>query len=282
MKTCKVIKTLKIKLLHLLSVFVFFCSIEVGFSEGEVRQPVKGDADYPNGRTSERHEQKVAAIRSGHYDLVLIGDSITAAIGDGSGEWEPLKAVWQKHYVSRKAINLGYGSSRTEHILWNLHNGELDFAQSPKVFMLLIGTNNTDDQHYKTVHTAEQVFDGTKAIVDLIRSRHPSSKVLVLRILPAGCPRDTTKYGRKYNRSQSAWEAMRRAGELTAGLADGKSVFWLDVGHVFLREDGTINSDLMPDLIHPNAEGAEAMAQAIAPTLDQLMGGNSGEGAAKN
>ncbi|MCX6925351.1 MAG: GDSL-type esterase/lipase family protein, partial [Verrucomicrobia bacterium] len=81
-----------------------------------------------------------------------------------------------------------------------------------------------------------------------------------------------TAYHRKYNRSAKALEATRRAGELTAQLADGKQVFWLDVNHVFLCPDGTINTNLMPDLIHPNAAGAEAWAQAIEPTLAQLMG----------
>jgi lysophospholipase L1-like esterase len=55
-------------------------------------------------------------------------------------------------------------------------------------------------------------------------------------------------------------------------LADGKQVFWLDVNPVFLRPDGSINTDLMPDLIHPNAAGAEAWAQAIEPTLMKLLG----------
>ncbi|MCP6726257.1 hypothetical protein NL526_29810, partial [Klebsiella pneumoniae] len=62
------------------------------------------------------------------------------------------------------------------------------------------------------------------------------------------------------------------AGLMAAGLADGKHVFWLDINHVFLKPDGTINPDLMPDLIHPNAAGHEAMAQAIEPLLAELLG----------
>jgi len=231
-----------------------------------------GDADYPQPSPSARHNQKVAAAKAGNYDLVLIGDSITQTVGELDGEWAPLKAVWGKHFAPRHALNLGYSGYRTENILWNLQNGELDFTNSPKVAILLIGTNNTDDQHYKTVHTAEQVFAGTKAIVDLIRQRHPTTKILVLRIFPCGGPGAQTSYHRKYNRSAKCVEAYRRAGEMTVQLADGQHVFWLDIGHVFLRLDGTINTDLMPDLIHPNAAGAEAWAQAVEPTLAQLMG----------
>jgi hexosaminidase len=234
--------------------------------------PQPGDADFPQPTPSARHTQKVAAVKSGQYDLVLIGDSITQTVGELDGEWAPLRAVWQKHYAPRNALNLGYSGYRTENILWNLENGELDFARAPKVAMLLIGTNNTDDQHYPRVHTAEQVFAGTKAIVDLIRGRHPTTKIIVLRIFPCGGPGDKTSYHRRYNRSAKCVEAYRKAGEMTARLADGKNVFWLDVGHVFLQPDGTIDTRLMPDLIHPNAAGAEAWAQAVEPTLAKLLG----------
>ena len=231
-----------------------------------------GDADYPMPSPGARHDQKVEAIKTGYFDLVLIGDSITQTLGDSDGEFAPLRTVWDKYYAPRHALNLGYSGYRTENILWNLQNGELGFAQSPKVAMLLIGTNNTDDQHYRTVHTAEQVFAGTKAIVELIQKRHPTTKILVLNIFPCGGPEDQTPYQRKYNRSAQCIEANRRAGALTAQLADGQNVFWLDIGHVFLRTDGSINTDLMPDLIHPNAAGAEAWAQAVEPTLARLMG----------
>lgn len=234
--------------------------------------PQPGDADFPMPSPCERHTQKVEAIKTGNYDLVMIGDSITQCVGDADGEWTPLKAVWDKHYAPRHAINLGYSGYRTENILWNLENGELDFKTPPKVVVLLIGTNNTDDQHYPRVHTAEQVFAGTKAIVDLIRQRLPTTKIIVLEILPCGGPDDKTTYSRKYNRSAAAIESVRRAGELAAKLADDKQVFWLDVNYVFLRPDGTVNTDLMPDMIHPNAAGAEARAQAIEPLLSQLMG----------
>jgi hypothetical protein len=38
---------------------------------------------------SERHTEKVAAVKSGEYDLVLIGDSITHTVGDSAGNTSP-------------------------------------------------------------------------------------------------------------------------------------------------------------------------------------------------
>lgn len=234
--------------------------------------PKPGDADYPTPAPSPRHEEKVVAVQKGHYDLVLIGDSITHTLGELGGKYEPLKKVWERHFAPRNAINLGHNGYRTEQILWNLQNGELEFAQSPKVAILLIGTNNSDDRHFAKVHTPEEILAGTKAIVDCIRQRHPTTRILVLRIFPRGGDSETGASPPAFNSSTKCIEICRKAGELTAQLADGKQVFWLDVNHVFLRPDGTINTNLMWDLLHPSPEGAEAWAQAVEPTLARLMG----------
>jgi len=234
--------------------------------------PRLGDADFPTPSPSERHTEKVAAVRSGHYDLVLIGDSITQTLGELGGKYEPLRAVWDRHFGPRRAINLGYNGYRTEQILWNLQNGELDFAESPKVAIVLIGTNNSDERHFAKVHSAEEILAGTKAIVELIHKRHPTTKILVLRIFPRGGDAEKGASPPAFNSSAQCITTCRRAGELTSRLADGKQVFWRDVNYVFLRPDGTINTELMWDLLHPSPAGAEAWAQAIEPTLAQLMG----------
>ena len=245
------------------------CSLQLCFAQQT--KPTLGDADFPKPSPSERHDKKVAAVKSGDFDLVLIGDSITHTLDHFPGKYEPLTAVWEKYYAPRKAINLGYSGYRTEQILWHLQNGELEFKRSPKVAMLLIGTNNLDDRNFDKVHTAEEVFAGTKAIVDLIRKRHPSTKVLVLRIFPRGGDDETSQSPPHFNSSKQCIDACVRAGELTKKLADEKHVFWLDVNDVFLRPDGKINTDLLWDLLHPSPAGAEAWTKAVLPTVDKLL-----------
>ena len=110
--------------------------------------------------------------------------------------------------------------------------------------------------------------------MDLICKRHPTSKVLVLRIFPRGGDSEKGVSPPEFKSSAKCIETCRRAGELTAQLADGKQVFWLDVNRIFLRPDGTINTNLMWDLLHPSPAGAEAWAQAVEPTLTRLMGDN--------
>jgi acetyl esterase/lipase/lysophospholipase L1-like esterase len=236
------------------------------------RAAAPGDADFPAPSPSGRHDEKVAAVKAGKFELLMVGDSITHCVGEIGGKYEPLKSVWEKYYAPRKAINLGYSGYRTEQILWHLQNGELDLAEAPKAAVVLIGTNNTDERHFKTVHTPEQIFAGTKAIVEEIRKRHPSTKILVLRIFPRGGDSEQGTGDGIFHASAECIERGRKAGELTAQLADGEHVFWLDVGRRFLRADGTINPDLMPDLLHPNAAGAEVWAQSVCEAVDQITG----------
>ncbi|MEI6515743.1 MAG: GDSL-type esterase/lipase family protein [bacterium] len=241
-------------------------------STAELGTGKPGDADYPAPSPSGRHNEKVAAVKSGNYDLVFIGDSITHTLDHFGGNYAKLEAVWDKYCAPRNAINLGYNGYRTEQILWNLQNGELDFKKSPKLFVLLIGTNNSDDRNFGTTHTPEQIFAGTKAIVELIRKRHPDSKVLVLRVFPRGGDAEKSAVSWSFHGSAKCIETCRRAGELTKQLADNKHVFWLDINPVFLKSDGTINTDMLWDLLHPSPAGAEAWVQAVEPMLTKLMG----------
>ena len=235
------------------------------------REPQLGDADFPRPSPSARHDQKVKEVRSKNYDVVMVGDSITHTLGELGGKYEPMKKVWNKHFLPLNTINLGYNGYRTEQILWNLQNGELEFKKSPKVFILLIGTNNTDDRHFKKVHNAEEIFTGTKAIVTTIQKRHPKTKILVLRIFPRGGDDEKGISPPAFNSSPKCIETCRQAGELTRQLADGKKVFWLDINHVFLQPDGNINTELMWDLLHPSPRGAETWVNAIMPTLRKLL-----------
>ncbi len=217
-----------------------------------------------------RHAEKIADLAATKYDLLLIGDSIIHTIGEYGGKYKPLEAVWKTHYAPRNAVNLGYSGARTENILWNLQSGLLE-GQNPRLAVLLIGTNDSDDRRFKTVHTPEEICAGTRAIVDTLLARCPETKVLILRIFPRGGDGEKGVGPGVFHSSEACIETARRAGELTRSLADDTRVFWLDVGHVFLNPDGTINTALMPDLLHPNAAGADAWTRAILPMVDRLM-----------
>lgn len=225
----------------------------------------------PQPGMAARHREKVEAARAARHDLLLIGDSITHNL-----DLPAYREVWNQFYAPRHALNLGYSGARTENILWNLANGELD-NQSPKVAVLLIGTNNSDDANYRVVHGPEEIAQGTRAVVALLRQRLPQTRILLLRIFPRS---NVYKDGDR-ERGSASRRALtnQRASELAAKLADGKMVHYLDVNHVFLRLDGSIDPGQMPDLLHPSPAGAMAWARAMEPTLAELMGDKSRDNA---
>lgn len=98
----------------------------------------------------------------------------------------------------------------------------------------------------------------------LLREKCPATKILLLRIFPR-----TNVYknpdGTECGSAEKRFATNLRAGELVAKLADGRSVFFLDVNHAFLRADGTLDPKLMP-------AGAPAWARAMEPVLCELFG----------
>jgi lysophospholipase L1-like esterase len=213
----------------------------------------------------QRHAAKVEQVKNHKFDLLLIGDSITHNLDNPE-----YQAVWNQFFAPRNAIGLGYSGGRTENTLWNLANGELE-GQAPKVAVVLIGTNNSDDANYRVVHTPEQIAEGTAAIVKLIKEKTPATRILLLRIFPR-----TNVYknpdGSERGSGTKRFQTNLRAGELVSQLADGKNIVYLDVNHAFIRPDGTLDPKLMPDQLHPSPEGALRWARAMEPTLAALFG----------
>ena len=240
---------LQLKLAHLLKVFL---DEKPGVDNSGINPATIAVA----GSNLKRHTGKLALAAIKKFDLIMIGNSITNNFENP--KYEP---VWNQFFAPRNALNLGYSGYRTENLIWNIQNGELD-GQSPKVIIIEIGTNNVDEKNYTTRHTAGQLAGGIGTIVKLLREKCPESKIIVMRCFP-GC------YGGPNPTSHRM--ILERASDLVSRLADGKSVFYCDVNHVFLNMDGSINHDRMSDWLHPTPAGAKAWAQAMEPLLSELM-----------
>jgi lysophospholipase L1-like esterase len=198
-----------------------------------------------------RHENFVAQAKQGGIDILFMGDSITDFWrGRGSN-------VWNKYYAPQHAANFGISGDRTQHVLWRIDNGELDGIK-PKVVVLMIGTNNTK-QNNRIVNTTAEIIQGVTAIVNDIRAKLPDSKILLLGIFPRGNLDDP----------QRAQVAV--VNTVLAKLDDGAMVRFLDIGPKFLEADGTLPKSIMPDSLHPNEHGYQIWADAMNPTLDEMM-----------
>lgn len=209
-----------------------------------------------------RHERFNEMSKEGKATLVFLGDSITQG-WEGKG-----LATWNKYYAKRNAVDFGIGGDRTEHVLWRLDHGNFD-GLKPKLIVLMIGTNNTghvgrpqQELNGATYAcTAEQTAEGVKAILDRLEKKVPDTKVLLLGIFPRG---------------EKPSDAMRQQNEKTnaiiANYADGKRVFYQDIGKTFLQPDGTLTREVMPDLLHLSEKGYDMWAEAIEPKIKELLG----------
>lgn len=196
-----------------------------------------------------RHEAIVAKSAKGEAELIFIGDSITHGWDTtGSGT-----KIWEKIYAPFNAINMGFGGDRIQHVLWRFEQGALD-GISPKVAVVMIGTNNWRD------NTHEEIAEGIRVICDQIKARLPKTKILLLGIFPRV--------------SSDPWAGANvvMANRLIEELDELKWIYYLDIGASFRDKRGRLLFDIMPDGLHPNENGYEIWAEAIRPKLSELMG----------
>jgi beta-glucosidase len=197
-----------------------------------------------------RHQEKLLVKdQMEKVDLVFLGDSITHAWEDKGNQ------VWQQNYAKRNALNIGFSSDRTENVLWRLQNGAVS-GISPKLLILMIGTNNTGHRQDKSQDTAL----GIKHILEFLNSQLPNTKVLLLAIFPRGATTDDPL--RKINDDIN---------NIIKDYGDGKRVHYLDINHIFLDNNGNLSETVMKDLLHPNKDQYQIWADAMEPQISSLM-----------
>src|SRR6478609_3972748 len=137
--------------------------------------PVDASSATPktgNAHFFELHEKFLARGKAGPIGVLFLGDSITEG-------WAKAPHIWAHYYGQWQPANFGIGGDQTQHVIWRIENGELDGIH-PKVVVLMLGTNNSG------AHTGEQIAGADRKIVDMIRTRLPETKVLLLAIFPRG------------------------------------------------------------------------------------------------
>ena len=209
--------------------------------------------DYPTNWMA-RHEENVAAAKRGGVDILFLGDSIT----DG-WHWDTGgRRIWEKTFAARHAANFGIGYDRIQNVLWRMENGELD-GISPRVVVLLIGTNNTgNEDDGKPRNTTPEIVAGISNLVQRIESRLPRARIILFGIFPRGEKNDPIR------------EQVKAVNAGISKLANGKIKF-MDIGDKFLTTDGTLPRELFHDLLHPNEKGYRIWADAMDPALDETM-----------
>ena len=177
---------------------------------------------------------------------------------------------------------LAIGGDQTQHLLFRLMNGELNFTlpygknplrdDATAIYLLHIGTNNLG-----AGFTEEQTSRGILAVVRWLLE-NTSGRVVVLGLLPRGdgfklvkkCPTRCDSNGKPF---KSFLPAIRKVNDaLSSTLASSKwathegRLSFVDCGAEFTRSPSLgeeVDSSMMPDLLHPNVGGHLAIAKCL-------------------
>jgi lysophospholipase L1-like esterase len=211
--------------------------------------PIKGgEPNEPSDAPwSAAHARHLLRARVGEIDLLLIGDSITAC---WSVEGQP---AWNELLAPYRPAEFGIGGDRTEHVLWRLQHGAVD-GLKPRLVVLLIGTNNLGGPQ------PPQIVEGVAAILRELRERLPQSHVLLMALLP--------------RELQADHPTRRLLAEANAGLARfaDEQTTYVDLGPKYVLADGTLRTDLLPDLLHLSPAGYRIWAEAVVAHAKRHVG----------
>ncbi|NLU41786.1 MAG: hypothetical protein GXX08_06255 [Firmicutes bacterium] len=203
----------------------------------------------PVMRTDEHHQQKhesiLRMIREKQIDVVFLGDSLTR-------RWEDNSHLWDEYFSQFNPANFGVGGDCIENVLWRIENGEID-GISPKLFSVLIGTNNL------CRNTENEIVEGIMEVVRTIRLKCPESKVVVFGLLP----REKDETGRECN------DRIDRINRELAMRAGSGGYVYEYFGDPLMTERGSVDKDLMPDGLHLNESGYRVVGPIVRAIVER-------------
>jgi alpha-L-fucosidase len=196
------------------------------------------------------HESFLKRGQGGPIGVLFIGDSITAA---WRATWA--QGTWTNYFGKYDPANFGIGSDATQHVLWRITHGELD-GISPKVIVLLLGTNNIKK------NSPADIAEADAKIVKLIREKLPHTKVLLLGIFPRMHKTDPPE--------MKVPERVKAVNAQLAKLDDGVNVRYLDLA-AQLAPGGKVTPEIYADGVHLKGTGMRIWAESITPLLQEMM-----------
>ena len=183
--------------------------------------------------------KKTAAQKN---SVVFLGDSITQGWRDDfGGAFDPLKVA-----------NRGISGDTSRGLLVRLPEDVL--ALEPKAVVLMIGANDLAEKA-----SGKTVFDNVKLLITRLKKHNPGMPIILCETFP--CAPDNYR----------PVAEIRRINALYAGTySDDPQVTLVKTYALFAGSDGASLPGLLPDRVHPNAEGYKVWAAALRPVFAKL------------
>jgi len=199
----------------------------------------------------QKHDNLVRKAKSTDAQMQFYGDSITENIGKGNLD------SFEKNFGELKPQNFGIGGDISSELLWRVNHGEL--SGHPKLRVLMIGSN---DLTADPPRDAQEIAQAIGNVVKTMRAQNPDGKILLMGILP----RETDEPLRDSRRAK-----VKEVNHIIAGLDNGDTLRYLDIGSNFITADDDARQDLLPDRLHPSHKGYEVWSDAIKPLVDKML-----------
>ncbi|XP_076068231.1 platelet-activating factor acetylhydrolase alpha isoform X2 [Oratosquilla oratoria] len=205
-------------------------------------EDIQGD-----GRWLSMHNRFVNQAKEMEPDVVFIGDSLIANLQSTD--------LWEKWFEPMHCLNFGVGGDQTQHVLWRLQNGELEYIK-PKVIVLLVGTNNYG-------HTASEIAGGILELCETIREKQQQADILVLTLLPRG------EKPNPLREKNSQVNAM-----IKESLQSVENCQVVPIDKDLVLPDGSIDHRDMYDYLHLTWQGYRKAFAPVYDILQQLLAEN--------
>jgi beta-glucosidase len=190
-----------------------------------------------------RHQQFLDEGHAAKFDVICLGDSLLFG-------WDNHRDIWHDHVTDRPTAFWAVGGDATNQLLWRIEHGELD-SQSPRVIVVLIGTNNRwvkDDPN--------DLAQSIRHVAQRIRDKCSAAAILVLGVLPQG------RFA-----SDSSRDMFRRTNAILAKSPWPARTTFHDVGDCLLESDSSLADDTSHDGTHLTANGYRRFATQLAPLV---------------
>jgi lysophospholipase L1-like esterase len=196
-----------------------------------------------NERWAARYAQITQEIQAKQPDILFLGDSITEGWEANPNEWKALIGPYT-------AVNAGIASDGIQHMLWRVQNGNLG---RPKLVVVLAGINNLVGE------PESRVARGVNDLVEAIRIRSPTSKIILLGIFP--CRESPTNPIRT---------KIRSVNYRLDTVAIHHHITFMDIGDFFL-DDGHLLARISRDSLHLTRQGYRRFVEALWPTMERIL-----------
>lgn len=184
--------------------------------------------------------------------VACVGDSITKGAGAGPGKSYPSQLqelLGDKWNVGNFGVSGRTLLKKGDHPYWNEKAYQDALAMKPDVVIIMLGTNDTKPQNWK--FESEFVADYTE-LVKSFQALESKPRVYVCRPCPVPEPGNFGINEKNLQEWIKRIDAMAK--EMNLGVIDM---------HKALED----KPKLLPDRVHPNAEGAGEMAAAAFKEL---------------